>query len=456
LPCPRWLLIWLALVVAGCGRSPEAELRKTLAQQTTGVIHLPPGVVEVSSELQLAPGAHDLEILGSGTLLKADEGFKGRAILVAEGAKRIRLRDFSLDGNRELLEKPLDMAPPENAYRIWYPNNGVLLDRVEGIEISGLQFGSITNFAILISRSSAIRIRSVQVEDSGSRNGLGRNNTSGGILLEEGAADFEVRQCTFRRIRGNGLWTHSLYTSPRARDGLFAANRFDTIGRDAIEVAHATRVRVEQNTGLHIGYPREMVDRENGGTPVAMDTAGNVDRSEYARNSFEEIDGKCIDLDGFHDGAVRENRCVNRLQPEEYPFGHFGIVMNNTDPNVRSQNIEITGNDIDGTKFGGLFLMGAGHRIIGNVFQHLNRAGCNENAKQFGCIYKPDEPKMLESGIYLGRGVARMEETHGNVIRGNRISGHMMKLRCIAAGPHVALAANTIEGNTCSDYTLAR
>ena len=153
---------------------------------------------------------------------------------------------------------------------------------------------------------------------------------------------------------------------------------------------------------------------------------------------------------------MRENRCVNRLQPEEYPFGHFGIVMNNTDPNVRSQNIEITGNDIDGTKFGGLFLMGAGHRIIGNVFQHLNRAGCNENAKQFGCIYKPDEPKMLESGIYLGRGVARMEETHGNVIRGNRISGHMMKLRCIAAGPHVALAANTIEGNTCSDYTLAR
>jgi hypothetical protein len=455
-PRPLFALLWLLLVAAGCGHSPEADLRNTLARQTTGVIRLPPGVIEVSSELQLAAGAHDLEIAGSGTLLKASGKFKGRAILVAEGAQRIRLRGFSLDGNREALEQPLEMAPPENAFRVWYRNNGVIFDRVEGLEISGLRFGNITNFAILASRSSGIRIRDVLVEECGSRNTLGRNNTSGGVLLEEGAADFEVRQCVFRRIRGNGLWTHSLHTSPRAHDGLFAGNRFDTVGRDAIEVAHAIRVRVEDNTGLHIGFPREVVDLENGGTPVAIDTAGNVDRSEYARNSFEEIDGKCIDLDGFHDGAVRENHCVNRLRAEEYPFGHFGIVMNNTDPDVRSQNIEITGNDIDGTKFGGLFLMGSGHRIIGNLFQHLNKAECNENAQQFNCIYKPDEPKMLESGIYLGRGVARMEETRANVIRGNKISGHKMQTRCVEAGPGVLLAANTIEGNTCSDYTLAR
>jgi hypothetical protein len=442
-------LVCIVLVLAGCGRSPEADLRQTVARQSTGVIHLPPGVIEMSSELRLAPGAHDLEIAGSGTLLKAGNKFKGRALLVAEGAKRIRLRDFSIDGNRDVLEKPLDMAPPENAYRVWYADNAVLFDQVDGIEVSNLRFANVTNFAILISRSSGIRIQGVQVEDSGSRNGLGRNNTSGGILLEEGAVDFEVRQCAFLRIRGNGLWTHSISTSPGARDGLFVANRFDTIGRDAIEVAHATRVRVEENTGLHIGFPREVVDVENGGTPVAIDTAGNVDGSEYARNSFEEIDGKCIDLDGFHDGAVRGNHCVNRMPPEQYPFGQFGIVMNNTDPDVPSQNIEISGNDIDGTKFGGLFLMGAGHRIIGNVFEHLNQARCNENAKQFGCIYKPDEPKMLESGIYLGRGVARMEEARGNVIRGNRISGHKMERRCIAAAPGVSLAANTIEGNTC-------
>ena len=36
------------------------------------------------------------------------------------------------------------------------------------------------------------------------------------------------------------------------------------------------------------------------------------------------------------------------------------------------------------------------------------------------------------------------------------IFGYEMKTRCIAAGPRVSLAANTIEGNTCSDYALTR
>jgi hypothetical protein len=163
------------------------------------------------------------------------------------------------------------------------------------------------------------------------------------------------------------------------------------------------------------------------------------------------VDGKCIDLDGFHDGQVLDNQCVNRKTAQDYPFGHFGIVMNNTDPNVRSQNIEISGNLIDGMKFGGLFLMGSGHRIIGNRFLELNAAGCNESAARFGCIYKADEPEMLESGVYLGRGVARLEQTRGNLIRDNRISGHGMATRCIQAGPGVSLAANRIERNRCWD-----
>jgi len=451
-----WVLLCAAILLPSCAISPEARLRKTLATQTTGVIRLPPGFVEISSELRLAPGAHDLEIVGAGTMLKATDEFKGRAVLVAEGGQRIRMHDFSIDGNRVVLEKPLAMAPPENAFRIYYPNNGLLVDRVQSIEVSDVHFGNIINFPIVISRSADIRIRRVVVEESGSRNARGRNNTTGGIVIEEGSSNFEVSECTFRRIRGNGLWTHSLYTSPRSLDGLFSKNRFDSIGRDALQVGHATRVRVEDNTGIRIGFPSEAVDVENGGTPVGIDTSGNVDHSTYERNQFEEVNGKCIDLDGFHDGSVRENRCVNRRPPQEYPFGHFGIVMNNTDPNMQSQNIEITGNTIDGTKFGGVFLIGSGHRIVGNVFLHLNKAECNESGDRFGCIYKKDEPQMLESGIYLGRGVARMEDTRGNVIRENRISGHKMKTRCVVAGPGVSLGANTIAGNTCSDYTLAR
>jgi hypothetical protein len=441
------------LILTGCGGTAESRLRQTLATQTTGAISMPPGVIEVSSELRLAPGAHDLDIVGAGTVFKVSDEFKGRAVFVAEEARAIRFRDFSINGNRVKFDQRAEMAPPENAYRIYYSHNGILLDLVRGVEISEVQFSAIPSFAVVASRSSKIKITRVLVEDSGTRNAKGRNNTTGGILIEEGSSDFEVRDSRFRSILGNALWTHSLYTSPRLHNGVFAGNRFDKIGRDAIQVGAASNVRVEDNFGDHIGFPPEVVDIENGGTPVAIDTAGNVDHSIYARNKFDEVNGKCIDLDGFHDGSIIENRCTNRLTPASYPYGHFGIVMNNTDPNMRSQNVEIRGNIIDGTKFGALFLMGSGHTVTGNSFLHINTAECNENAKQFGCIYKADEPKMLESGIYLSKGVVRMEEVRGNVIRDNTISGHRMKSRCLEAGPGVKLNENSIGKNTCEDYS---
>ncbi len=451
-----WLVVVTVILLTGCGGSAEKRVRRMLATQVTGTIRLPSGVIEVASELRLAPGAHDLEIVGPSTEIKASDNFVGRAIIVGENVHRVALRGVQFQGNSPAMLKPLEMAPPENAFRIFYHNNGVLFDQVDGLELADLHFRSIGGFAILASRSSGIRITKVVVEDSGSHNAAGRNNTTGGIVIEEGSSDFEVRDCTLLRIGGNGIWTHSLFTSPRLHDGVIANNRLDTIGRDAIEVGHATRVRVVDNTGANIGFPVDVVDIENGGTPVTMDTAGNVDRSLYARNKFEDVNGKCIDLDGFHDGVVRENQCVSRRPADGYPSGHFGIVMNNTDPNAEPVNVEIANNVIDGTKYGALFLMGSNNRVTGNTFLHINTSECNESGAKYGCLYKPDEPKMLESGIYLGRGVARMVETRGNVIRGNRISGHKMKSRCVAAGPGVSLAANSVEGNICEDYSMSR
>ena len=432
----------------------ELQLRHQLATQTSGTINLPPGVIDISAELQVAPGAHDLDIVGSGTILKATDEFKGRAILVADGARNIRLRDFSVDGNRIVLEKPLDVAPPENALREYYLNNGVLLDRVEGADISNLTLANIANLAMIVSRSSKIRMHHLRVEDCGSLDSKKHSNGTGGVVLEEGSTDFEVRTSAFRRIRGNGLWTHSPFGSPRLDNGVFAGNRLDAIGRDAILIWNASRVRVEENIGSRVGYPSDAVDPA--AQPAAIATLGNVDHSTYVHNQFEEVNGKCIDLDGFHDGAVIRNQCANRRQPTEYPFGHFGIVMDNTDPKAQPANIEITGNVIDGTKYGALFVIGSGHRVIGNKFEHINKAECPDSSNKFGCVYLKSEPKLLETGIYLGRGGARPAQTRGNTIRDNTISGYKMNARCIAAAPGVSLQANTLMGNQCSDYSTAR
>src|SRR5205085_7152779 len=109
-------------------------------------------------------------------------------------------------------------------------------------------------------RSRDITIDHVRIESSGSRDANGRNNTTGGILFEEGTTDFRVTNSEFYDVRGNGVWTHSLYTSPRNARGVIEGNRFDTIGRDAIQIGHATEVRVLDNIGRRIGYPARIVD----------------------------------------------------------------------------------------------------------------------------------------------------------------------------------------------------
>ncbi len=447
-------LLCVSLLLVACRKSPEAQLRQRLATQLTGTINLPPGVVEISQELRVPADAHDLDIVGSGTILKATDEFKGRAILVIDGARAVRLRDFTMDGNRIVLEKPVDPPPTQVSLRDHYPANGVLLDRVQGAEISNLTLASFANFPMLVSRSSRVRAHHLHVEDSGSLDTHGHNNGTGGIAFEDGASDFELRASVFRRLRGNGLWTRQAAGAPRPENGIFTANRLDAIGRAAILIWSASRMRVEENTGARIGFPSDAVDPL--AQPAAIATFGNVDHSIYLKNRFEEVDGKCLDLDGFHDGAVTQNECADRRLPSEYPFGHFGIVMNNSDPAGEPANIEISGNVIDGAKYGGLFVIGSGHRITGNRFEHLNTANCEEGSQKQGCSYLKDEPKMLTSGIYLGRGGARPAVARGNTIRDNKVSGYKMKSRCIAAAPGVSLQSNTLGSNTCADFDLSR
>ncbi|MBZ5612286.1 MAG: right-handed parallel beta-helix repeat-containing protein, partial [Acidobacteriia bacterium] len=290
----------------------------------------------------------------------------------------------------------------------------------------------------------------IRVESSGSRNARGRNNTTGGILLEEGSDAFTIADSVFGNIRGNAVWTHSMYGSPRNRSGRIANNQFSDIGRDAIQVGHAIEVEVSGNRGSRIGYPAEVIDAEGGGTPVAIDTAGNVERSSYEDNQFEELNGKCIDLDGFHDGAVRANTCINRGKPEDYPFGHFGIVFNNANIDMQSRNVLVEENRLEGMKFGGIFLVGSGHRILRNHLLHINTAHCNENSARFGC-QALGEPEVLETGIYLGSHAEHPAPARDNRIEGNTISGWKMKTRCIQAAPGVKLSDNIVKGNQCVD-----
>jgi hypothetical protein len=430
--------------------TPEAQLR-TAFESKTGVVTLPTGVIEISREIVLPYDAHDLDLRGSGTTIKAASTFRGRALIVIPAGKSIKLHDLSLDGNRDAVMRPLGLPPSETMFSRFTPNNGILAEGVTNLEIAQVKATGIAGFAILVNSGHTVRIHAIQISDSGSLNLRKRNNTTGGILLEEGTTDFEVLDCRIANVRGNGIWTHSLYTSARNARGRIAGNEFAMIARDAIQVGHATEVRVENNRGRMIGYPAEEVDLETQAFPVAVDTAGNVDRAVYRNNRFEEIDGKCFDLDGFHDGEVSGNTCLNEDDElKSYPYGNFGIIMNNSNPDMQSRNIRITGNTIDGFLFGGIFIIGSGHTVTGNHLMHLNRAHCNDPGP-FNCAYTPTQPDLLRSGIYLGAGAERPDIARGNTVENNEIAGYGMSRHCIGVAPGVSLAANTVAKNECSD-----
>jgi hypothetical protein len=395
------------------------------------VVQLPAGVIELREAMQLGS---NVEVYGSpkGTVLRMAAGFANGAAMIA--GDHVYLHDFTIDGNRDALEARQGLPPWNQPFTGFTRGSGIAVEGRRGVTIRDVRIRNVAGFAILVSRSRDVAIDRVRVEDSGGHNEQGRNNTTGGILLEEGTTDFRVTRCELARIGGNGIWTHSLYTSPRNARGVFEGNRFDTIGRDALQAGHATAMRVEGNWGERIGYPAAEVDA----TPVAVDTAGNVDASVYAGNRFRDIDGKCIDLDGFHDGEVRGNVCAK--------VSGYGIVMNNSNPDMQSSGIRIVENLIDGAGFGAVFVIGRNHLVARNRLLNLNTRHCNDAGP---CYYAAGEPDMLRSGVYLGTGAERPAPARGNTIEGNEITGYGMAAHCVGSAPAIGPDLNTVRGNRC-------
>lgn len=432
--------------------SPEAALR-TKFQNATGRIQLPAGVTELQTPLQLPQGAHDVVIAGdpAGSTLRMAANFRGSAAIVGSKVSNLHVSGFRIAGSRTALQSNWYLPAADQPFSAYYDSNGLLLTDSRGVEIRNLELEKIKAFPILITRCENVSIESVTIRDSGTLNSAGHSNTTGGILLEEGTADFSVKGCHIRNICGNGIWTHSNYHSPRNRDGTIEGNEIRSTPRDAIQIGHALRVRVLNNSGGDIGVPSSQVDTPAQATPVALDSSGDVAEAVYSGNHFTDVGGQCIDLDGFHDGEVTDNSCINKKPLNQYPFLHTAIVFGNSFPEMKPGGVTLRRNVVEGFGYGGLFLIGEKNRIEDNRFVNLNRNHCTGAAGNAPCNYALEEPGMLRSGIYLASHAARPAQTRRNVIQRNFISGFGAKQWCIAAAPAVSLAANEVKENQCVD-----
>ncbi len=432
----RPLVAALCLVAIACSKPAYNHVRD-----------LPAGPVELHEPIFVA-AATELRGARQGTTLHMAADFRGAAAIVIRGSN-VWLHDFSIDGNRAALEMRQGLPPYDRTFAAFTANNGIAATSIDTLDVDNVRLRNIAGFAILASRIAHMNVSRVSVENSGSRNAAGSNNATGGILIEEGSANFNIESCTFRNILGNALWTHSLYTSQRNQRGVFARNRFDTIGRDAIQVGHAKDMIIGDNVASNVGFPLDASDLENRAIPVGIDTAGNVEDAHYLNNRIAEINGKCMDLDGLHDSEIRGNVCVNHDPPAAYPLGNYAIVMNDTNPDMRTRNIRIVENRIERPVFGAVFVIGESNLIARNLLLDLNTAHCNQNVAHYQCNYAAADPRILEAGIYLGRGAERPAPARGNVVENNLITGWGMKAGCVVAAPDIPTNWNMVRGNDC-------
>ena len=385
------MLLAVALPILAQEKPPSLETKLRAALQAkTGTVALPSGIIEISREITLPGDAHDLAIRGSETTIKASAEFRGRALIVVPAGKNIAIRDLLLDGNREAFTQPVASAPSGAMLSRVIANNGIVAEGVTGLEIAQVKATQIAGFPILVNGGHNVHIHDIEITDSGSLDANGRNNGSGGVVLEEGVTDFEILHALIGKVRGNGIWIRSADNTIAAR-GRIADSEFAILARAAIEINHASAVTIENNTGHMFGFPGEETVTTGTVLPAAIVTTGAADHVAIRNNQFEQIAGRCFSLDGFNDG-------------------------------------EVTGNQCSATLFNALLIRGMANHITGNHFTDLNNA-------------HRDQPESLRAGVFVAAGAS------GNTIDSNEISGYGMAQHCIGGSAE----ANKVTKNVCSD-----
>jgi hypothetical protein len=320
--------IVLALAITSfAADTPEAVLRKALTAKT-GTVTLPAGTIELSREVVLPPDVHDLVIKGKGTTLKASAAFRGRALLVLSGGLNIRVEGVALDGNRDAVGRMVALPASGTMLSRVVANNGIVAEGVTGLDISQVKATHIAGFAVLANGGLGAKLTDIEVTESGGFNPQHHNNGMGGLALEEGAADFDIRRCLIGGIRGTAI------TLRGVKRGTVRENELNVLSGDAISLDKATGVTIRNNRARQIGFP-------------ATETEGR---------------SVCVRLDHSADNVVEANTCVETLMGAMVVSGERNRIAANhfTKLNIAHQETGgivfeagSTGNTVEGNEISG-------------------------------------------------------------------------------------------------------
>ncbi|MCW5966308.1 MAG: right-handed parallel beta-helix repeat-containing protein [Bryobacterales bacterium] len=503
-----WIASMGCSVLAGGVSCPPSDTAARCLQQAInaaeddGVVRLAAGDYVLEAPLQLKRKGLTLTGEGDATVLR-------RAVTVEQGegllnvrASGVALRRFRLDGQVSEPAAIPYIDPAGGPSVLGAPIHGdpmhpellrntsiTIHPGVQDITFEELTIERTGGYAILIdARYGGIKnvnLRRLRLRDNcphvfGKQGDLRYGSWTGGIHYQNDGRDLDfarhalasltIEDSEFERISGHAIWGHGYGFQTLNEAITVRRNRFTDIGMDAVLVANAQRAVVEENQFLRIGYvsssagelprpawyPGMRLDGMDNIPAVGIDTSGLVRDSVYRKNHMRNVNGHCIDLDGFTRGDVVDNTmrvsgredAWNYVNDQVTQFGGHqpgnftkGINLSNTSGAALTEQVRIEGNT--------LINMG-GFAIALNDSQHCTVAG--NHIRHYGQHYGP---------VILTNSLREPRERHvsrQNVVRDNYIHFYL-EAWCVTEADDYSGAGqpvegpNTVHGNTCDANT---
>jgi parallel beta-helix repeat protein len=509
----NWLSAWLPLFLFASGlvvaaaepTCPPSSKASACIQQAVdtltpngGVIRLSAGEYILDTPLQLNRDSITLEGVGSTTVLK-------RGVLVENGegvvnvrAKRITLRGFRFDG--DVLEPTgIPYVDPVNEFSVhgapiysnpMHPellrNTGITIHgNTSNVRLEDLEIQHTGGYAILIDARygsiSNVEMRRLHLRDNrphlfGNPNDLRYGSWTGGIHYQNDGRDLEfarhalrgltIEDSTFERISGHAIWGHGYGFQTLNEDVVIRRCQFTDIGLDGVLIGNTRRAVVEHNHFHRIGYtprngggrprpawfPGFREDRADNIPAVGIDTSGLVSESVYQGNTMLNVNGNCIDLDGFTRGDVLHNSMqvsgradawnyINDLVDEFGPaqVGNYtkGINLSNTAGATLTESVRIVGNTIMNLGGYGIFLYDSQRCLVED--NHI---------RHYSLIFPPI---ILANSLREPQAVHQSRE---NIVRNNYVYFYP-NVQCIGEADDIGdgdlpvVGPNYVYANTC-------
>jgi hypothetical protein len=326
------VLDWGADRTGGTDSAPKfQDAIDAVAAAGGGTLFIPKGDYILGAPINMAEG---VTLRGEGPeskLFRSSDLPDGQG-LINISANHVGLADFEIDGQVTVTQRLLyaDFGS-DPMHTLLTKNTSVWVHGGDHIHISGCTIEHSGGYGILLDATGAM-IRHVILERNLFENnrphlfGLAAGDIeygswTGGIHYQGDGTTNAVEDVlffsnTFRRCTGNCIWGHLYHFDKMHKNLRHVGNHFEDFGLDGILVGGVVGGVVDGNTfrrGGYIAYDDASlsVPRYLGGaTPkfaVGLDTSGLVQGVNYANNTFISMNGACMDLDGFSNGAVTGN-----------------------------------------------------------------------------------------------------------------------------------------------------